>query len=210
MSGAQKLKEGDEIQLHAEVSNKAEILCFTDQCQVYKGKVSDFSETKASVMGDYLPTKFGFDEGERFLYALLTTDYSGDILFFFENGKAARVPLASYATKTNRRKLQKAYSDKSPLVTVLPIGEGDEFVLASGNRRLILNPGLVSAKTTRDTQGVAVMTLKKNARLESVERLTESTFKNPHRYRSKSIPVAGALLRQEDVGEQLSLTDEQS
>ena len=210
MSGAQKLKEGDEIRLHMEVSNKAEILCFTDRCQVYKGKVSDFAETKASVMGDYLPTKYGFDEGERFLAAVVTADYSGDLIFFFENGKAARVPLSSYETKTNRRKLQNAYSDKSPLVAVYPINDGDEYVLASGSRRLILNPGLVSVKTTRDTQGVAVMTLKKNAKVDAVELLTETTFVNPHRYRSKGIPVAGALLRQEDVGQQLSLTGEEN
>ncbi len=205
MSGAQKLKEGDEIQLHAEVSNKSDLLLFTDRCQVYKYKLSDLPETKASVLGDYLPTRCGFDEGERYLFCVVTSDYSGDILFFFENGKVARVPLASYETKTNRRKLQKAYSDKSPLVALYPVQDGKEYVLASSNRRMILNPGMISVKTTRDTQGVAVMTLKKNAKLESVEVLTESTFKNPHRYRAKTIPVAGSLLRQEDVGEQLSL-----
>ena len=109
MSGAQKLKEGDEILLHEEVSNRSDLLLFTDQCQVYKCKVADFSETKASVMGEYLPTRCGFDEGERFLFGVVTPDYKGDLLFFFENGKAARVPLSSYETKTNRRKLQKAY-----------------------------------------------------------------------------------------------------
>ena len=206
MSGAQKLKEGDEILLHEEVSNRSDLLLFTDQCQVYKCKVADFSETKASVMGEYLPTRCGFDEGERFLFGVVTPDYKGDLLFFFENGKAARVPLSSYETKTNRRKLQKAYSDKSPLVALFPVKEGEEYVLSSTNRRMILAPGLLSTKTTRDTQGVAVMTLKKNAKLESVSILTESTFRSPHRYRPKNIPSPGAILRQEDVGEQLSLS----
>ncbi|MBR6790082.1 MAG: topoisomerase IV [Oscillospiraceae bacterium] len=209
MSSVQKLKEGDSVTLQREVSNRAELLFFTDRAQVYKAKLADFAETKASVMGDYIPSKLGFDEGERLLSTVITADYKGDVLFFFENGKVSRVPLASYETKTNRKKLQNAYSDKSPLVAIFTAEEGIEYVLTSNQKRkLILNPDMIAAKATRDNQGVAVMTLKKNGRIESVAPLTESTFVNPHRYRTKTLPAAGAILRQEDLGEQLSLTAE--
>ncbi len=207
MSGAQKMKEGDEILLHLETTNRAELLLFTDHCQVYKGRASDFSDTKASVLGDYLPTKYGFDEGEKFVCAAVTLDYSGEILFLFENGKAARVPLASYQTKTNRKKLQNAYSDRAPLVAAFQPAEGEEYVLASGQRRLILDPAAVPLKTTRDTQGVQAMTLRKNAKLESAFLLTPDTFEDPKRYRPKSLPSAGAILKQEDVAKQLTLAD---
>ncbi len=206
MSGAQKLKEGDEVKLQAETTNRAELLFFTDRCQVYKARVSDFSETKASVMGDYLPSKLGFDDGERLAGTVVTADYSGDVLFFFENGKVSRVPLSAYETKTNRRKLQKAYSDRSPLVEVAPAEEGREFILTSSQKRkLIFNPAMIAAKTTRDNQGVAVMTLKKNGFVERVEPLTEQSFVSPHRYRTRTLPAAGAVVREEDLSEQLTL-----
>ncbi len=209
MSGAQKLKEGDEVKLQAETTNRAELLFFTDRCQVYKARVSDFTETKASVMGDYIPSKLGFDEGERLTGTVVTTDYSGEVLFFFENGKVSKVPLSAYETKTNRRKLQKAYSDRSPLVELAPAEEGREFILTSNQKRkLIFNPAMIAAKTTRDNQGVAVMTLKKNGFVERVEPLTEQSFVSPHRYRTKTLPAAGALVREEDLGEQLKLEGE--
>ena len=209
MSGAQKLKEGDEIRHQVDTTNRAELLFFTDQCQVYKAKVCDFSETKASLMGDYIPSKLGFDEGERLADTVVTMDYQGDILFFFENGKVSRVPLSAYETKTNRRKLQKAYSDKSPLVRIAMVEPGQEFILTSNQKRkLIFNPDMILPKSTRDNQGVAVMTLKKNGFVEKVEPLTENSFVSPHRYRTKTLPAAGAVVREEDLGEQLTLSGE--
>ncbi len=206
MSSAQKLKEGDEIRLEVESTNRAELLFFTDKCQVYKAKAADFAETKASVMGDYIPSRLGFDEGEKLAAAVVTADYKGDILFFFQNGKVSKVPLSAYETKTNRRKLQKAYSDKSPLAAVCVPAEGEEYVLTSGQKRkLIFNPAMIAVKATRDNQGVAVMTLKKNGFVEKVEPLTENTFVNPSRYRTKTLPAAGAIVREEDLGQQLTL-----
>ncbi|MDD6033875.1 MAG: DNA topoisomerase (ATP-hydrolyzing) subunit A [Oscillospiraceae bacterium] len=209
VSSVQKLKEGDSVVLQQEVSNLSELLFFTDKAQVYKARLSEFAETKASLMGEFIPSRLGFDEGEKLVYTAVTADFAGEILFFFENGKVSKVPLSAYATKTNRRKLQSAYSDKSPLVAIFRPEEGSEYVLTSNQKRkLIFNPDMIAAKATRDNQGVAVMTLKKNGRVESVTPLTETTFVNPHRYRTKTIPAAGALLRQEDLGEQLSLTPE--
>ncbi len=206
MSSVQKLKEGDSIALQVETSNKAEILFFTDKAQVYKAKISDFTETKASVMGDYIPSKLSFDEDEKIVGTVITLDYKGNILFFFENGKVSKVPLLSYETKTNRKKLQNAYSDKSSLVALKVPSEKEEYVLvSSGKRNLIFNPDMITAKTTRDNQGVAVMTLKKGAFLQSVKTLTETTFTNPHRYRTRNLPASGALIREEDLGEQLLL-----
>ena len=209
MSGAQKLKEGDEIQVEVESTNRAELLFFTDKCQVYKAKASDFTETKASVMGDYIPSRLGFDEGERLVETVITLDYKGDVLFFFENGKVSKVPLSAYETKTNRRKLQKAYSDKSPLLAVSVPQEGQEYILTSSQKRkLIFNPAMIAVKATRDNQGVAVMTLKKNGFVEKVETLTEQSFVNPNRYRTKTLPAAGGIVREEDLGEQLTLAGE--
>ncbi|MGI5894414.1 MAG: DNA gyrase subunit A [Candidatus Merdivicinus sp.] len=206
MSNTQKLKDGDEIKLQVDSTNRAELLFFTNQCQVYKARVSDFGQTKASAMGDYIPSKLGFDEGEHLVGTVVTSDYQGDLLFFFENGKVSKVPLHAYETKTNRRKLQKAYSDKSPLVALDVPSDGQEYILTSNQKRkLIFNPAMISSKSTRDNQGVAVMTLKKNAFVESVEPLTETSFVSPHRYRTKTLPAAGAILREEDLGEQLTL-----
>ena len=206
MSSVQKLKEGDAIVLQTETTNRAELLFFTDHAQVYKAKAADFSETKASVMGDYIPSRLGFEEGERLVGTVVTTDYQGDVLFFFENGKVSKVPLSAYETKTNRKKLQKAYSDKSPLVCLSVPAEGGEYVLTSNQKRkLIFNPAMIASKTTRDNQGVAVMTLKKNGFVEKVEPLQENTFVSPHRYRTKTLPAAGMTVREEDLGEQLTL-----
>ncbi len=206
MSSVQKLKEGDTIVLQTEATNRAELLFFTDHAQVYKAKAADFSETKASVMGDYIPSRLGFEEGERLVGTVVTTDYQGDVLFFFENGKVSKVPLSAYETKTNRKKLQKAYSDKSPLVCLSVPAEGGEYVLTSSQKRkLIFNPAMIASKTTRDNQGVAVMTLKKNGFVEKVEPLRENTFVSPHRYRTKTLPAAGMTVREEDLGEQLTL-----
>ncbi len=206
MSGEQKLKEDDEITQHYEDSNAAELLFFTNQCQVYKAKASDFGDTKASVFGDYIPAKLGMDEGEATVYMAVTKEYEGYMLFFFENGKVAKVDMASYATKTNRRKLIGAYSDKSPITAVAYIAEDCEFLVTSSQGRMLLfHTGAVQSKTTRGTQGVAVMTLKKGARLLKAEKFEEDMLKNPNRYR-KGIPATGSLPAAEDTaGEQMKL-----
>ena len=203
MSGEQKFKEGDGLLLSRETTNSAELLVFTDRCQVYKTRLSDFDDGKASILGDYLPGKLGFDEGESFFAAIFPGDYTGNLLFVFENGKCAKVELSGYATKTNRRKLTGAYSDKSPLVAVLELPQEQELALyASDGRTLIFSTALLAAKTTRATQGVAVMALKKNAKVVRVQTLLDSAIGNQARYRAKSLPAAGALLRQEDTEEQ--------
>ena len=207
MSGEQKFKEGDSLLLSRETTNATELLVFTDRCQVYKTRLSDFDDGKASILGDYLPGKLGFDEGESFFAAIFPGDYTGNLLFVFENGKCAKVELSGYATKTNRRKLTGAYSDKSPLVAVLELPQEQELALyASDGRTLIFSTALLAAKTTRATQGVAVMALKKNAKIVRVQALSDSAIGNQARYRAKSLPAAGALLRQEDTEEtQISL-----
>ena len=203
MSGEQKFKEGDALLLSRETTNSAELLVFTDRCQVYKTRLSDFDDGKASQLGDYLPGKLGFDEGESFFDAIFPGDYSGNLLFVFENGKCAKVELSGYATKTNRRKLTGAYSDKSSLVSVIELPQEEELALyASDGRTLIFSTALLASKTTRATQGVAVMALKKNAKLVRVRTLADSAIGNQARYRAKSLPAAGALLRQEDTEEQ--------
>ena len=203
MSGEQKFKEGDSLLLSRETTNSAELLVFTDRCQVYKTRLSDFDDGKASILGDYLPGKLGFDEGESFFAAIFPGDYTGNLLFVFENGKCAKVELSGYATKTNRRKLTGAYSDKSPLVAVLELPQEQELALyASDGRTLIFSTALLAAKTTRATQGVTVMALKKNAKIVRVQALSDSAIGNQARYRAKSLPAAGALLRQEDTEEQ--------
>ena len=203
MSGEQKFKEGDGLLLSRETTNSTELLVFTDRCQVYKTRLLDFDDGKASILGDYLPGKLGFDEGESFFAAIFPGDYTGNLLFVFENGKCAKVELSGYATKTNRRKLTGAYSDKSPLVAVLELPQEQELALyASDGRTLIFSTALLAAKTTRATQGVAVMALKKNAKVVRVQTLLDSAIGNQARYRAKSLPAAGALLRQEDTEEQ--------
>ncbi|MEM1485393.1 DNA gyrase subunit A [Oscillospiraceae bacterium PP1C4] len=206
MSSEHKLKEGDEVVQAIEHTNNAELLFFTDKAQVYKIKASDFDDTKASVMGDYIPAKLGMDEGENAVYMAATSDFEGYMLFFFENGKAAKVDLISYQTKTNRKKLLGAYSGTSALVAAWQVVEDTEFLLtASNGRMLIMHSGAVNSKTTRSTQGVAVMTLKKNHFVASAKLFSDELLANAHRFRTKTLPAAGMLPRAEDQGEQLTL-----
>lgn len=207
MSGEQKLKDGDEIIQELEFTNNCDLLFFTDKCQVYKAKADDFAQTKASVLGDYVAAKLGFDEGESAVKMVATKDYKGMLLFAFENGKAAKVPLESYATKTNRKKLTGAYSDKSPLVGLLYMPEDEEVLFkASSGNMLLVHTGALALKTTRSTQGVAVLKPKKGHRLFSIERYKDGTFTNPKRYRTGSLPARGALpVNDDSKDEQLSL-----
>lgn len=207
MSGEQKLKDGDEIIQELEFTNNCDLLFFTDKCQVYKAKADDFAQTKASVLGDYVAAKLGFDEGENAVKMVATKDYKGMLLFAFENGKAAKVPLESYATKTNRKKLTGAYSDKSPLVGLLYMPEDEEVLFkASSGNMLLVHTGALALKTTRSTQGVAVLKPKKGHRLFSIERYKEGTFTNPKRYRTGSLPARSALpVNDDSKDEQLSL-----
>ena len=203
MSGDQKYKEGDEAFLYYETTSRDELLVFTDKQQCYKAPVSAFSDSKASVLGDYLPTVLGMDEGENVVWACPAGDYSGSLFFFFENGKAARVPLSSYQTQTRRKKLTGAYSDKSPLVGILFLREDTEAVVYSTDGRcMIFSTAMLAPKTTRTTQGVTVMSLKKNRTVEKVALLTDTPIVNFSRYRAKSLPIAGALLKPEDRGEE--------
>lgn len=206
MSGEQKLKEGDSITQTFEATNSTDLLFFTDRCQVYKAKAADFDDTKASVLGDFVASNLHMDAGESAVYMAVTTDYKGYMLFFFENGKMAKVDLSAYETKTNRKKLIKAYCDKFPLAAVYQITEDCELVVQStAGRILLLNTGAITPKTTKDTQGVSVMTLKKGYRVASVRAYKDGEFKKPARYRTRSLPAAGALLSAEDAGEQLTL-----
>ena len=207
MSGAHKLKDGDEIMQEIELSNNCDLLFFTDKAQVYKAKASDFSDTKTSVLGDYVAAKLGMDEGENAVYLVATKDYKGLLLFAFENGKAAKVPLEAYATKTNRKKLTGAYSDKAPMTAMLWLAEDKEVLFsASSGRMLLIHTGVLTLKATRTTQGVAVMKLKKGQQLIGVKAYAEGTFVKPQRYRTRSLPGLGALPTGEDKGEeQLSL-----
>ena len=199
MAAEQKYKEEDGLSQSFETTNRAEIMFFTDRCQVYKCRLSDFGDTKASAMGDYLPTKLSMDDGEHVVYAYLPGDYAGHLIFFFENGKAARVEAAAYQTTSNRRKLTGAYSDKSPLVKVIDLREDLELAVYSTEpRALIFNTALLSPKATRSTQGVQVMTLKPKYHLADVRPLEDTGITNLGRYRCRSIPAAGALVREED------------
>lgn len=207
MSSNHKLKDGDEIAQTCEFSNNGELLFFTDKCQVYKAKAADFTDTKASALGEYVPAKLGMDEGENAVYMVATKDYNGMLLFAFENGKLAKVPLEAYQTKTNRKKLTGAYSDKSPLAGMVFFTEDKEFLLkASSGRMLLVHSGAINLKTTRSTQGVAVMKLKKGHRLFEVSEYVEGTFAKPQRYRTKTLPTLGAMPANEDsTDEQLTL-----
>lgn len=205
MSADQKLKEGDSITQSVTATNRSELLFFTDKCQVYKTTAADFDDTKASVLGDYLPAKLGMDSGENPVFMAVTTDYQGYLLFVFENGKAAKVPLSAYATKTRRRKLANAYSDKARLVQALQLAEDCEVLFTSSDTRmLIVHSGLIPAKVTKDTQGVAVMALKKKHLLVSA-RIYDGGFADPKRYMVRTLPGAGALPKDGDATEQLTL-----
>ena len=202
MSGEQKFKEGDALRQSFETTNAAELLFFTDRQQVYKTRASEFGETKASALGDYLPAKLGMDEGENVIYLALAGDYSGFMLFLFENGKAAKVPLSAYATTSNRRRLTGAYSDKAPLTAMLALREDTELALYTNEPRcLLMHTASLTPKTTRSTQGVAVMTIKPKYRLERAAPAAETGITNPARYRTRTLPAAGALLKAEDSDE---------
>ena len=202
MSGEQKFKEGDALAFSREASNRTELLVFTDKFQCYKSKLSDFPDGKASQWGEYLPQKLGMEADEKVIQVVLTADYKGFVLFFFENGKVAKVPLSAYETKTNRKKLTGAYSDKSPIRTIAALEEDQQMVLYSTDgRAAIFSTAQLLPKTTRNTQGVAVLTLKKKATLDRAAALEGSGVVNIARYRSKTIPTAGAILKEEDSPE---------
>ena len=207
MSGEQKFKEDDALSMSVESSNAAELMFFTDKAQVYKTRASDFADGKASQLGDYLPAKLGMDEGESVMGMVLPGDYSGYMIFFFENGKAAKVELSAYKTTSNRRRLTGAYSDKSPLKALLHLKEDREIAVYSTEPRvLIVNTALLGVKTTRTTQGVALLTLKKKYVLDTVRFPEETGITDLARYRGRSIPATGALLKTEDSDDkQLSL-----
>ena len=210
MSGEQKLKEGDEVAYTCETTNSVELLFFTSHAQVYKTRAADFADTKASVLGDYVPSALGMEEGETPLFMVATTDYSGHMLFFFQNGKCAKVPLASYQTKQNRRKLLKAFSDKAELAAMLYQKQEQELAIfisaGPATRRLLLaGSALIPEKTTRDTAGVNVVNLKKNARIERVRPAEGLELADPHRYRVRTLPAAGAVLKETDATEQMTL-----
>ena len=202
MADEQRFKEGDSLLFSCETSNAAELMVFSDRCQVYKARCADFEDTKASALGDYLPGKLGFDEGENFFALCMPGDYSGSVLFVFENGKVAKVELAAYQTKSNRRKLTGAYSDKSPLKALFRLTEDVQLALYSTEgRALVFSTAQLAAKTTRATQGVAVLTLKRKASLCRAVELERSGIVNAARYRTRTLPATGALLRPEDAEE---------
>ena len=203
MSGEQKFKEGDSLAFSLETTNRDEILVFSDQFQCYKARLSDFADGKASLLGDYLPQKLGMDPGETVKQVVLCGDYKGFVLFFFENGKVAKVPMSAYETKTNRKKLTGAYSDKSPVKAIIGMNADDQMaVYSSDGRAAIFSTAQLLPKTTRNTQGVAVLTLKKKATLERAAVLEHSGIVNASRYRTKTVPSAGAILKPEDLGQQ--------
>ena len=202
MSGEQKYKEGDGPSQYFEATNNTELMFFTDKQQVYKTRASEFGETKASLLGDYLPGKLGMDAGENVIFLCLPGDYSGSLLFAFENGRVARVALSAYATTSNRRKLTGAYCDKFPLVQILPLTEDKELALLTNEpRALLVHAALLAPKTTRGTQGVQVMNIKPKYRLERLADVADTGITNQARYRTRTIPAAGALLRPEDSEE---------
>ena len=207
MASDQKYKEGDGPSQQWTAANRDELLVFTDAQQCYKTRLADFDDAKASVLGDYLPTKLGMDPGENVVWACITSDYSGHLLFFFENGKAARVELSAYRTQTRRKKLTGAYSDKSPLAAAFLLKEDMELaVVSSENRCVVFHTAVLAPKTTRNTQGVGVMTLKPKRKVDFVRPAGEMSGANLARYRAKSLPIMGAVLKPEDKGEeQISL-----
>ena len=203
MAGEQKFKEGDSLSFSVEATNRTEVLVFSDQFQCYKAKLSDFADGKASQWGDYLPQKLGMDPGETVFQVILTADYKGHVLFFFNNGKVAKVPLNAYETKANRKKLTGAYCDKSQLKAVLAIMEDIQVaVYSTDGRCLIFSTAQLAPKATRNTQGVSVLTLKKKAELSHAVPVEKSDIVNQSRYRTRTLPAAGALLKPEDVGEE--------
>ena len=200
MSGEHKLKEGDEIVQTIETTNAADLLFFSNRNQVYKSKASDFADTKASILGEYIPSRLEFDENENAVYMAVTTKYNGFMVFVFENGRIARVPLSSYATKTNRKKLINAYSNKFVLHTALCLSEECDLFLTSTNGRvMVVNTSALSEKAAKDNGGIAVMTQKRGQRIFSAEVYKEGTLDRPHRYRPKNLPAAGSVKKEEDI-----------
>lgn len=207
MSGEQKLKEGDEISQAVETKNNVELLFFTSKCQVYKTRAADFADTKASVLGDYVSAKLGMEEGERVLYMAVISEYKGYMIFVFDNGKLSKVDMASYATKTNRKKLVGAFCDKFESAGMMYIEDDTEILIeSSSGRKLLLHTGAVASKAARDTQGVQVMTQRKGHKVSGVTVYAEGMLQNPHRYRARSLPSAGAL---PSAGEQISILNEE-
>lgn len=205
MSGEQKVKEGDRMLPEIECSNKDELLFFTNNHQVYKSKADDFADTKASVLGEYVPSKLDMDEGEQVVYMAVLSEYSGYMLFAFENGKLAKVDMSAYATKTNRKKLINAYSNKSPLAGAIYIKEDTDIVLSSsGGRKLLINTAGILPKTTKDTLGIAAMKLKKTHKVLSIHIHFENEFEKEWRFRAKNLPAAGALPGEADIAEQIT------
>ena len=205
MSGEQKLKDGDAVELSAETTNRAHLLFFTDKQEVYKSRACEFDDTKASVLGDYVPSKLDIPNGDRIVGSVITSDYKGFLLFFFTNGRVAKVPLSAYETKTHRKKLINAYTDKFELCKIIHISEETDLVMrSSGGRMLILSTAAINAKSTKDNGGVAVMTQKKGQKLFDVYPYAEGMFAKPSRYRTRNLPAAGALPSAEDAGEQLT------
>ena len=199
MSGEQKVKEGDAVAMTTECTNKSEIIFLTDKVQAYKCRLHEFDDGKASLLGDYLPQKLQMSDGERVIFCFLPGDYSGHLLYVYENGKVAKIPVKSFDTKSNRRRLTGAYCDKSPLVSVLHLPEEGEAVLYStDSRALVVSTAAVAAKATRSSQGVVVMSLKKNKKVKKAVLLAESGIVNVARYRTRTLPAAGALLKEED------------
>ncbi len=206
MSGEHKLKAEDYITQHIETTNDIELLFFTNKQQVYKCRAAAFEDTKTSVMGEFAPAKLGMDEGEEVIKMLYTKDYKGFVLFCFENGKATKVPLSAYETKTNRKKLINAYSDKSKLVEIICCTENEDIAfISSVNRALVVNTSQISEKTTKNSAGVQVQTLKKNQYVKAVKTAAEAQFANVNKYKTKNIPAAGSFLKEEDIAQQLTL-----
>ncbi|MEI6578486.1 MAG: DNA topoisomerase (ATP-hydrolyzing) subunit A [Eubacteriales bacterium] len=209
MSGEQKLKDGDSIIISMESSNNNDLLFFTNKFQVYKAKANDFDDTKTSVLGEYVPSKLEMDSGEMAIFMAVTSDYSGYMLFFFENGKIAKIEMTAYQTKTNRKKLLNAYSGKIELAAIKHIVvDCDLVVKSSAGRFLLFNTGAISPKSTKDTLGVSLMTLKKGQRVINVRNYEEGEFAKPYRFKTKNLPATGALLSSEDTGEQLQILTE--
>lgn len=206
MSGEHKLKQDDEIAMHIETQNNANLIVFTDKMQAYKSKLREFADTKRSAMGEYLPAKLNFDDGENMLKAIVFTEYTGHILFCFDNGKAAKIPLAAYETKQNRKKLINAYSDKAGIVDILYLPDNRDIAFVSSvNRALVVNTAQIPEKSTKSSIGVQVQVLKKNQTVKSVSPADSFNLENPAKYRTKNIPARGSFLKDEDIAQQLTL-----
>ena len=206
MSGEHKLKQDDEIAMHIETQNNANLIVFTDKMQAYKSKLREFADTKRSAMGEYLPAKLNFDEGENMLKAIVFTEYTGHILFCFDNGKAAKIPLSAYETKQNRKKLINAYSDKAGIVDILYLPDNRDIAFVSSvNRALVVNTAQIPEKSTKSSIGVQVQVLKKNQTVKSVSLADSLNLENPAKYRTKNIPARGSFLKDEDIAQQLTL-----